>query len=122
MEVCEIHDTVVGKRYNALRKHVDTYSYDVDQLLLGTFLFTLLTFSFPTLAVYVALFALVVSITRSRCSTRSRQLQANLFIVILASAACALLYAMNEFPLFALLLRVKDPRRLPGMTIFPFVY
>ncbi|KZV61326.1 Gpi1-domain-containing protein [Peniophora sp. CONT] len=86
-----------GKRYNTLRGHVDTYSYEVDQLLLGTLLFTLLTFSFPTLAVYVALFALM-----------------NALVVALATVVRVLLHAMNEFPLFALLLRVKDPRRLPG--------
>ncbi|VDB86958.1 unnamed protein product [Peniophora sp. CBMAI 1063] len=86
-----------GKRYNALRGHVDTYSYEVDQLLLGTLLFTLLTFSFPTVAVYTALFAIL-----------------NTLIMVLVSTGGVLLYAMNEFPLFALLLRIKDPRRLPG--------
>jgi hypothetical protein len=31
-----------------------------------------------------------------------------------------LLQAMNDFPLFAILLRVKDPRRLPGNLLKNF--
>ena len=48
-----------GKRYNVLRNRMDSWEYDLDQLLFGTVLFTLLAFLFPTVLVYYALFAVV---------------------------------------------------------------
>ena len=48
-----------GKRYNVLRNRIDSWDYDVDQLLLGTILFTLLAFLYPTVLTYYALFATV---------------------------------------------------------------
>lgn len=48
-----------GKRRNVLRNRTDSWDYDLDQLLLGTILFTLLAFLFPTVLVYYALFAMV---------------------------------------------------------------
>ncbi|KAF9400797.1 phosphatidylinositol N-acetylglucosaminyltransferase subunit gpi1 [Mortierella sp. AD011] len=38
-----------GKKRNTLRHRIDSCDYDLDQLLLGTILFTLLTFLFPTI-------------------------------------------------------------------------
>ncbi|KAI0049683.1 glycosyltransferase family 8 protein [Auriscalpium vulgare] len=85
-----------GKRFNMLHKHVDSWHYELDQLLLGTLLFTLVTFSLPTFLTYTLLFVLL----RSAITLPTALLN---FLVDL----------MNCFPLFALLLRVKDPRRLP---------
>ena len=48
-----------GKRYNVLRNRIDSWDYDMDQLLLGTILFTLLAFLYPTVLTYYALFATV---------------------------------------------------------------
>ncbi|KAG9068944.1 phosphatidylinositol N-acetylglucosaminyltransferase subunit gpi1 [Linnemannia hyalina] len=48
-----------GKKRNTLRHRIDSCDYDLDQLLLGTILFTLLTFLFPTIVVYYLTFALV---------------------------------------------------------------
>ncbi|KAL0068313.1 pig-Q [Marasmius tenuissimus] len=90
-----------GKRYNVLRNRTDSWEYDVDQLLFGTILFTLLAFLFPTVLVYYLLFALM------RLGT----------ILIQASLETQLAF-MNHFPLFALMLRVKDPSRLPGGLYF----
>ncbi|KAF7293165.1 N-acetylglucosaminyl transferase component Gpi1 [Mycena chlorophos] len=85
-----------GKRYNALRERTDNWEYDMDQLLFGTILFTLLAFLFPTVLAYYSLFALLR------------------FCTILLNAALETQLAfMNHFPLFALMLRVKDPWRLP---------
>ncbi|KAG6811582.1 hypothetical protein H0H92_006746 [Tricholoma furcatifolium] len=81
-----------GKRYNVLRNRTDSWEYDIDQLLFGTILFTLLAFLFPTVLAYYALFALASLET--------------------------LLAFMNHFPLFAVMLRVKDPWRLPGGIYF----
>ncbi|KAE9406889.1 Gpi1-domain-containing protein [Gymnopus androsaceus JB14] len=93
-----------GKRFNVLRNRTDSWEYDNDQLLFGTILFTLLAFLFPTVLAYYALFALL------RLST----------ILIQASLEMQLAF-MNHFPLFALVLRVKDPWRLPGGIYFNFV-
>ena len=49
----------IGKRYNVLRKRLDDWDYDLDQLILGTMLFTLISFLFPTISVYYILFAMV---------------------------------------------------------------
>ena len=50
-----------GKKRNVLRNRLDSCDYDVDQLLLGTILFTVLVFLFPTVAVYYLLFTFVRS-------------------------------------------------------------
>ncbi|KAJ3970911.1 N-acetylglucosaminyl transferase component-domain-containing protein [Lentinula raphanica] len=93
-----------GKRFNVLRNRTDSWEYDIDQLLFGTLLFTLLAFLFPTVLAYYALFALLRLVT------------------ILCQAGLELLLAfMNHFPLFALVLKLKDPWRLPGGLYFGFV-
>ncbi|KAL4255616.1 Phosphatidylinositol N-acetylglucosaminyltransferase subunit Q/GPI1 [Pleurotus pulmonarius] len=46
-----------GKHYNVLRHRTDSWQYDIDQLLFGTIIFTLLAFLFPTVLVYYLLFA-----------------------------------------------------------------
>jgi hypothetical protein len=48
-----------GKKYNVLRRRVDSCEYDTDQLLLGTLLFTIVVFLFPTTLVYFVFFTLV---------------------------------------------------------------
>lgn len=54
------NESLLGKRYNVLRNRTDSWEYDLDQLLFGTILFTLLAFLFPTVLVYYALFAVVM--------------------------------------------------------------
>jgi hypothetical protein len=49
----------IGKRFNVLHQRTDSWHYEVDQLILGTLLFTLFTFSLPTLLTYGIVFALV---------------------------------------------------------------
>ncbi|KLO14228.1 Gpi1-domain-containing protein [Schizopora paradoxa] len=86
-----------SKRYNTLRRRLESSHYDLDQLLLGSMFFTLVTFLFPTSLVYYALFA-----------------SSRLLILSVSVSIQALTSAMNHFPLFALTLRLKDPARLPG--------
>jgi len=59
---------IVGKRWNVLRERTDTYEYDVDQLFLGTLLFTVSAFLFPTVLTYATLFTFVRSLC-SQCGT-----------------------------------------------------
>ncbi|KAJ7204595.1 N-acetylglucosaminyl transferase component-domain-containing protein [Mycena rebaudengoi] len=94
-----------GRRYNVLCRRTDSWEYDTDQLLFGTILFTLLAFLFPTVLAYYALFALM------RVAT------------ILLNACLEMQLAfMNHFPLFALMLRAKDPWRLPDGIYFSVEY
>jgi phosphatidylinositol glycan class Q protein len=86
-----------GKKHNVLRNRIDSCDYDLDQLLLGTILFTLLVFLLPTVLVFYFTFA-----------------SARMIIISLKAALDTLLACLNHFPLFALMLRVKDSRRLPG--------
>ena len=91
-----------GKKHNVLRNRIDSCDYDLDQLLVGTILFTLLFFLLPTVVVFYLNFAF-----------------ARMIIISIKAVFDTLLSCLNHFPLFALMLRVKDPRRLPGM--FPDV-
>jgi len=86
-----------GKKHNVLRKRIDSCDYDLDQLLLGTILFTLLFFLLPTVVVFYLTFA---------C--------ARMAIISLKAILDTLLACLNHFPLFALMLRLKDSQRLPG--------
>ena len=89
-----------GKKHNVLRNRIDSCDYDLDQLLLGTILFTLLFFLLPTVLVFYLTFA-----------------SARTAVIILKALLDTLLTFLNHFPLFALMLRIKDPRRLPGQCI-----
>ncbi|CUS15625.1 unnamed protein product [Tuber aestivum] len=86
-----------GKKRNVLRNRIDSCDYDLDQLLIGTILFTLLIFLLPTVLVFYLTFA-----------------SARMAIIMLKAALETLLACLNHFPLFALMLRVKDSKRLPG--------
>ncbi|KAF4508480.1 hypothetical protein G6O67_004851 [Ophiocordyceps sinensis] len=86
-----------GKKHNVLRNRIDSCDYDLDQLLVGTIFFTLLFFLLPTVVVFYLNFAI-----------------ARMVIISMKAGFDTLLSCLNHFPLFALMLRVKDPRRLPG--------
>lgn len=88
-----------GKKHNVLRNRIDSCDYDLDQLLLGTILFALLSFLLPTVVVFYLTFT-----------------SARMAIIFLKAGLDTLLACLNHFPLFALMLRVKDSRRLPGTS------
>ncbi|KAF3893948.1 N-acetylglucosaminyl transferase component [Trichophyton interdigitale] len=90
-----------GRKRNILRNRIDSCDYDLDQLLLGTILFTLLFFLLPTVLVFYITFA-----------------SARMAIISLKAGLDTCLAFLNHFPLFALMLRLKDSRRLPGGTRF----
>ncbi|GAA5914870.1 hypothetical protein JCM8208_003034 [Rhodotorula glutinis] len=86
-----------GRKFNPLRNRVEPASYDVDALLLGTLLFVTLSFIFPTLVGFYAAFA-----------------SSRLLILAVETVLLMGVDTLNAFPLFALLLRIKAPGRLPG--------
>lgn len=86
-----------GRKRNVLRNRIDYCDYDLDQLLLGTILFTLLFFLLPTVVVFYVAFAFA---------------RMNLIFSQATLETC--LAFLNHFPLFAFMLRIKDSKRLPG--------
>ncbi|KAG4305798.1 hypothetical protein PORY_000708 [Pneumocystis oryctolagi] len=86
-----------GKKKNVLRNRIDSCDYNIDQLVLGTILFTLFTFLFPTILAFYFTFA-----------------SGRIIIVIIKAILDTTLTFANHFPLFAIMLRIKDPFRLPG--------
>jgi phosphatidylinositol glycan class Q protein len=90
-----------GKKRNILRNRIDSCDYDLDQLLLGTILFTLQFFLLPTVFVFYLTFA-----------------SARMAVIGVKAALEIGLACLNHFPLFAVMLRLKDSRRLPGGICF----
>ncbi|EJS43579.1 gpi1p [Saccharomyces arboricola H-6] len=86
-----------GKKRNVLRNRVDHNYFQLDQLLLGTLFFIILMFLTPTVMAFYMSYTVLRMLT--------------ITIEISLEAVIALI---NHFPLFALLLRLKDPKRLPG--------
>lgn len=90
-----------GKKRNILRNRIDSCDYDLDQLLLGTILFTLQFFLLPTVFVFYMTFA-----------------SARVAVIALKAGLEIGLACLNHFPLFAVMLRLKDSRRLPGKSLY----
>lgn len=86
-----------GQKKNILRNRIDSNDYDLDQLLLGTLLFTVLIFLLPT----IFAFYLTFTITR-------------LTIMVILGSFEFVMSCLNHFPIFVILLRIKDYRRTPG--------
>jgi phosphatidylinositol glycan class Q protein len=86
-----------GKKWNVLRNRIDSYEYKVDQLLLGTLLFTVLLFLLPTVAMYYLVFSLL------RTSVLAVHVMINISINLLA-----------RIPIYGLLIWLFDPLQLPG--------
>lgn len=107
-----------GRRHNVLRRRLDDWNFDLDQLLLGTMLFTLISFLFPTILVYYALFASVRALQRVVCAEFLTRKQAKFVLLMFKAGIQIALALVNHFPLFALTLRLKDPSRLPGLIRF----
>ncbi|XP_059413962.1 phosphatidylinositol N-acetylglucosaminyltransferase subunit Q [Carassius carassius] len=84
-----------GKKWNVLRQRVDSCSYDLDQLFIGTLLFTILLFLLPTTALYYLVFTLL-----------------RLVVVLFQGVIHLSVDFINSFPLFAIGIRICRPYRL----------
>ncbi|XP_010734745.3 phosphatidylinositol N-acetylglucosaminyltransferase subunit Q [Larimichthys crocea] len=84
-----------GKKWNVLRQRVDSCSYDLDQLFIGTLLFTILLFLLPTTALYYLVFTLL-----------------RLVVVLFQGVLHLSVDFINSFPLFAVGLRIFRSFRL----------
>ncbi|RXM33762.1 Phosphatidylinositol N-acetylglucosaminyltransferase subunit Q [Acipenser ruthenus] len=90
-----------GKKWNVLRQRVDSCSYDLDQLFIGTLLFTILLFLLPTTALYYLVFTLL-----------------RLLVVLFQGLLHLCVDFINSFPLFAMGLRICRSYRLAAGVKF----
>ncbi|XP_051698129.1 phosphatidylinositol N-acetylglucosaminyltransferase subunit Q isoform X2 [Oryctolagus cuniculus] len=90
-----------GKKWNVLRQRVDSCSYDLDQLFIGTLLFTILVFLLPTTALYYLVFTLL-----------------RLLVVAVQGLIHLLVDVINSLPLYSLGLRLCRPYRLAAGVKF----
>ncbi|XP_069425519.1 phosphatidylinositol N-acetylglucosaminyltransferase subunit Q isoform X4 [Ovis canadensis] len=90
-----------GKKWNVLRQRVDSCSYDLDQLFIGTLLFTILIFLLPTTALYYLVFTLL-----------------RLLVVTVQGLVHLLVDLINSLPLYSLGLRLCRPYRLAAGVKF----
>ncbi|XP_026303333.1 phosphatidylinositol N-acetylglucosaminyltransferase subunit Q isoform X1 [Piliocolobus tephrosceles] len=90
-----------GKKWNVLRQRVDSCSYDLDQLFIGTLLFTILLFLLPTTALYYLVFTLL-----------------RLLVVAVQGLIHLLVDLINSLPLYSLGLRLCRPYRLAAGVKF----
>ncbi|XP_015272055.1 PREDICTED: phosphatidylinositol N-acetylglucosaminyltransferase subunit Q, partial [Gekko japonicus] len=84
-----------GKKWNVLRQRVDSCSYDLDQLFIGTLLFTILLFLLPTTALYYLVFTLL-----------------RLLVVVVQGLIHLLVDLVNSLPFYSVLLRLCRSYRL----------
>ncbi|KAM6155385.1 phosphatidylinositol N-acetylglucosaminyltransferase subunit Q isoform 1-T1 [Rhynchocyon petersi] len=90
-----------GKKWNVLRQRVDSCSYDLDQLFIGTLLFTMLVFLLPTTALYYLVFTLL-----------------RLLVVTVQGILHLLVDLVNSLPLYSVGLRLCRPYRLAAGVKF----
>ncbi|XP_023413353.2 phosphatidylinositol N-acetylglucosaminyltransferase subunit Q isoform X2 [Loxodonta africana] len=90
-----------GKKWNMLRQRVDSCSYDLDQLFIGTLLFTILVFLLPTIALYYLVFTLL-----------------RLLVVTVQGLLHLLVDLVNSLPLYSVGLRLCRPYRLAAGVKF----
>ncbi|KAL8175143.1 UNVERIFIED_CONTAM: hypothetical protein K2H54_014409 [Gekko kuhli] len=90
-----------GKKWNVLRQRVDSCSYDLDQLFIGTLLFTILLFLLPTTALYYLVFTLL-----------------RLLVVVVQGLIHLLVDLVNSLPFYSVLLRLCRSYRLASGVKF----
>jgi len=90
-----------GKKKNVLRDRIDSCHYDIDQLLLGTIIFTVLFFLVPTVAIYYLYFSMV-----------------RFLVFIVHAALFGLLQLLNHFPVYGIFLYAADSSLFTGGIFF----
>ncbi|KAG8433229.1 hypothetical protein GDO86_017491 [Hymenochirus boettgeri] len=88
-----------GKKWNVLRQRVDSCSYDLDQLFLGTLLFIILLFLLPTTALYYLVFTLL-----------------RLLVVVVQGVIQLTIELLNTLPFYAMALRLCRSYRLADQS------
>ncbi|KAH3674510.1 hypothetical protein WICPIJ_009548 [Wickerhamomyces pijperi] len=90
-----------GRKRNVLRDRVDSMEYELDEILLGILLFTVLLFLLPTVAAFYFSFTM-----------------AQMGIMAVIATLEVTMSLMNHSPIFVILLRLKEPKRVPNGVEF----
>lgn len=93
-----------GKKYNVLRNRIDNLDEDqfhIDQLLVGTFIFMILIYLLPTTFAFYLLFFV-----------------SRICILTCLKIGNKVILFLNLYPLFVVLLKLKNSRRLQGGLYF----
>ncbi|XP_054707533.1 phosphatidylinositol N-acetylglucosaminyltransferase subunit Q-like isoform X2 [Uloborus diversus] len=90
-----------GKKWNPLRQRVDSYTYDVHQLYLGTLIFTVLLFLLPTVMVYYIVFTCL-----------------RLAVLTLQSIVFKVISVISIFPAYSILCRILSSHETAGDVYF----
>jgi hypothetical protein len=92
-----------GKKWNVLRKRVDSSEYSMNQLLVGMLLFSILFCTFPTILAYYALFTLSL-----------------VFVLVVKSGLDTVSIVLNTFPVYILFLKLtNDPILADSFNLHP---
>ncbi|XP_013417502.1 phosphatidylinositol N-acetylglucosaminyltransferase subunit Q [Lingula anatina] len=86
-----------GKKWNVLRHRVDSASYDVDQLFIGTLLFTILLFLLPTTALYYVVFTAL-----------------RLLVLTFQGTLFKTVGFVNSLPIYSVILRLFHSEQIAG--------
>ncbi|VDI68687.1 phosphatidylinositol glycan, class Q [Mytilus galloprovincialis] len=86
-----------GKKWNVLRRRVDSASFDVDQLFVGTLLFTIFLFLLPTTALYYTVFTLL-----------------RMVVLLFQGFLSTVVYIINHVPMYSILLWVIGSNKVSG--------
>ena len=86
-----------GKKYNTLRNRVDSENYSLEVLLIGVLIFMILIFLLPTIISFYLIYTCLQYMT-----------------TLLEIGLMTVLMCLNNFPLFIIMLKLKDGDRIPG--------
>lgn len=87
----------IGRKYNPLRKRVDSHQYTHNQLFVGTLVFTVLLFLFPTTFLYYAVFAVF-----------------RIVLLLLNGVLLRLRHGLQCFPIYMMILWLKNSPSVRG--------
>lgn len=90
-----------GKKWNVLRYRVDSASFDVDQLFIGTLLFTILFFLLPTTALYYVVFTVL-----------------RLVVLTVQGSISRMVHFINELPAYSIVLWLIRSKSIAGDVVF----
>ncbi|GFY49493.1 phosphatidylinositol N-acetylglucosaminyltransferase subunit Q [Trichonephila inaurata madagascariensis] len=90
-----------GKKWNPLRQRVDSYTYDIHQLFLGTFIFTVLLFLLPTVLIYYFVFTCL-----------------RILVLIIQGIISKAIHVINVNPIYCILCRIIRSPEVAGDIYF----
>ncbi|KAH3899087.1 phosphatidylinositol N-acetylglucosaminyltransferase SCDLUD_004511 [Saccharomycodes ludwigii] len=86
---------------NVLRKRVDKNHFPLDVLLMGILIFIILVFLLPTVSAFYLSYSAF-----------------EMFVITIEVWLETIVMLLNHFPLFVLMLKIKEPSRVPGGILF----